>query len=91
VKLTNSSAFELLLENALWNTLARIERIGSPQRFDQFTYEVKGQATEKGLISFFMDMHNPKQCFTVQNSLEQSSVLERKPFDSDRKMATLAV
>ena len=38
-----------------------------------------------------MDMHTPKQCFAVQNSLDKSDILEMIPFDSDRKMATLAV
>mmetsp|Transcript_27325 Transcript_27325/g.41551 ORF Transcript_27325/g.41551 Transcript_27325/m.41551 type:complete len:546 (+) Transcript_27325:1005-2642(+) len=84
VRLDESNCLELILESVLWNTNARIEKTGP-------SYNVKGQATEQGLMKFMMDIHTPKQCFDLQRSLDQANVLRLDPFDSITKMSTLAV
>ena len=52
----------MMQEVALWNTAARIEK-PTPTKLMNADFKVIGQATDKGLIEFFMDMMGKLECY----------------------------
>jgi len=56
VKVGNQTVFDLLMQSAMWNTHARIEKYGHSQ------YEIYGSATDTGVIRYFMEVTSKGIC-----------------------------
>jgi P-type E1-E2 ATPase len=57
VKIGEQSVFNLLMQSALWNTHARIEKYGHSN------YDINGSATDIGMFRYFMDVTSKEICY----------------------------
>lgn len=79
------------MQCAVWNTQARIEMQSSNTLNSAYNFDVKGTATDQGLINFLMDISSPRECYDKQQSLTDSQKLLEIPFNSTIKKSILAV
>ena len=56
-----------------------------------YNFDVKGSATDIGLINFVMDITNPRDCYESQQNLHPSRRLLEVPFNSKIKKCLVAV
>ena len=69
VFIVQDSVLDLLMNCALWDTSARIEK-------DPMSYKIYGSATDSGLINFFIELMGDKVCFERQQSLKRDKILK---------------
>lgn len=73
-----------MMQSIIWNSSARIERNWGMT----MKYEVKGQATDMGLVKLMMECHGDKQCFEFKETLKSDMILENNYFTSEKKKSS---
>lgn len=80
-----------MYEGIFWNSSARIEKNDFKDDNVKTDYITKGNVTEQGIFTFFINALSAPQCISKMSELTPERIMAKIPFTSKRKMGSMVV